>query len=538
MKVGTSYKHKEISGDYDAIVIGSGMGGLATAAWLAKHGGKRVLVLERHYTAGGFTHTFRRPGYEWDIGVHYIGQVMDLDSPVRQAFDDLTGAELDWADMGEVYDKVLIGDDSYDFVKGREEWRSRMHEYFPAERQAIDRYLDLLRSTFRRTGLFFAEKAMPEPMARVAGGLMRWPLMRRARKNTRETLEELTRDQRLIGVLTAQWGDYGLPPSQSSFFIHALVAGHYLKGGAYPVGGSSRIAATIEPVIEAAGGAVVTSAEVSEIVVEEGRAVGVRMADGNELRAPAVISNAGFSNTFSRLLPAAVVSSLGFEEVAERFEPSTAHLSLYIGLQETAADLDLKKTNLWIYPDHDHDRNVERFLDDPSAPLPLAYISFPSAKDPDFERRCPGRATIEVVTMVPYEWFRKWEDKPWMKRGEEYVELKEKLTERLLEPLYEHCPQVQGKVDHAELSTPLSTRHFTGYAQGEIYGLTATPERFAERRLKPRTPVPGLYLTGSDASTAGVAGALYGGLFAASAVLRRDLRGDVAKGAEAARSAG
>ncbi len=139
--------------------------------------------------------------------------------------------------------------------------------------------------------------------------------------------------------------------------------------------------------------------------------------------------------------------------------------------------------------------------------------------------------------MVPYEWFRRWEDKAWMKRGEEYMELKEKLTERLLEPLYEHCPQVQGKVDHAELSTPLSTRHFTGYLEGEIYGLTATPERFAERRLKPRTPVPGLYLTGSDASTAGVAGALYGGLFAASAVLRRDLRGEVVKGAETARSA-
>lgn len=70
MKVGTGYKQTKISGDYDAIIIGSGMGGLATAGCLAKHEGQRVLVLERHYTAGGFTHTFRRPGYEWDVGVH------------------------------------------------------------------------------------------------------------------------------------------------------------------------------------------------------------------------------------------------------------------------------------------------------------------------------------------------------------------------------------------------------------------------------------------------------------------------------------
>ncbi len=537
MKVGTSCKHADIGTDYDAIVIGSGMGGLATAGLLAKHGGKRVLVLERHYTAGGFTHTFRRPGYEWDVGVHYIGQVMDPDSPIRQAFDDLTDAQLEWADMGEVYDRIIIGEDAYDFVKGREEWRARMHGYFPAEREAIDGYLDLLRSTFRRAGLFFAEKTVPPLVANLAGGLMRRPLMRRARRTTRDTLEELTRNQQLIGVLTGQWGDHGLPPSQSSFFMHALIAGHYLKGAAYPVGGSSRIAATIEPVIEAAGGAIVTSAEVSEILIEEGRAVGIRLSDGAELRAPAIISNAGFSNTFCRLLPAQLASRLGLAQVAERREPSTSHLSLYVGLEETASDLGLGKTNLWIYPHHDHDRNVELFLADPNAPLPVAYISFPSAKDPDFERRCPGRATIEVVTLAPYEWFQRWEDLPWKKRGEEYEELKARLTDRLLEPLYEHCPQVKGKIDHAELSTPLSTRHFAGYPEGEIYGLAATPERFAERSLKPRTSVPGLYLTGSDASTAGVAGALYGGMFAASAVLRRDLRETIAKGAEAARSA-
>ena len=536
MKVGTSYKQAEIAGDFDAIVIGSGMGGLTVAALLAKHGGKRVLVLERHYTAGGFTHSFRRPGYEWDVGVHYIGQVMDPASPVRQAFDDLTNAQLEWADMGEIYDKVIIGDDEYEFVKGRENWRTRMHDCFPDDREAIDGYLDVLYSTVRRAGLFFAEKSVPPLVSRLAGGLMRRPVMRRASKTTRETLETLTMNQRLIGVLTAQWGDYGLPPAESSFFIHALIAAHYLKGGAYPVGGASRIAATIEPVIESAGGAVITSAEVTEILVEKERAVGVRMADGSELRAPTIISNAGFTNTFFQLMPSDASASHGMAEVAERVRPSMSHLSLYVGIKATAAELGLEKTNLWIYPHHDHDRNVELFLADPNAPLPVAYISFPSAKDPDFERRCPGRATLEVVTLAPYEWFRQWEDKAWMKRGEDYEELKAKLTERMLEPLYEHCPQVLGKIDHVELSTPLSTRHFAGFAQGEIYGLAATPARFAERSLMPRTPVLGLFMTGTDAATLGVVGALYGGMSAASVILGRDLRGAVAKGAEAARS--
>jgi all-trans-retinol 13,14-reductase len=179
---------------------------------------------------------------------------------------------------------------------------------------------------------------------------------------------------------------------------------------------------------------------------------------------------------------------------------------------------------------------VERFFNDSRAPLPVAYVSFPSAKDPSFEERCPGRATVEVITLVPYAWFRKWENKPWKKRGEEYEELKAKLAERMLEPLLAHCPQLHGKVDHMELSTPLSTRHFTGHAHGQIYGLAATPGFFADRALRPRTPIPGLFLTGSDVCTLGVGGALSGGMLTAAAILGRDLRGAIAKSANQARS--
>jgi all-trans-retinol 13,14-reductase len=108
--VGLSYKQQPPTGAYDAIVISSGMGGLAAAAVLAKHGGKRVLVLERHYTPGGYTHVFRRSDYKWDVGLHYIGQVHDPRSETRRVFDDITDGKLRWAPMPDVYDRVLIGD--------------------------------------------------------------------------------------------------------------------------------------------------------------------------------------------------------------------------------------------------------------------------------------------------------------------------------------------------------------------------------------------------------------------------------------------
>src|ERR1700675_317114 len=95
-QIGLSYKQHPVQDSWDAIVIGSGIGGLTVAALLAKHAGKKVLILERHYTAGGFTHVFRRPGYEWDVGVHYVGQVNTPGSPAHALFDYLAEGRLSW----------------------------------------------------------------------------------------------------------------------------------------------------------------------------------------------------------------------------------------------------------------------------------------------------------------------------------------------------------------------------------------------------------------------------------------------------------
>ena len=522
MRIGTSYKQHGIQGNFDVIVIGSGIGGLATAALLTKHGGKRVLVLERHYTAGGFTHTFHRRGYEWDVGVHYIGQTQP-GTLLRRAFDEISNDALEWADMGEVYDTIVFPDARYEFRAGWRNFRESMINYFPDQEEAILSYLSLVHDCVKASRGYFAEKVLPRHLASVVGPLMRRKATKLASQTTLGVLRELTNDRRLIAVLTGQFGDYGLPPAQSSFFMHSLVVNHYFGGAAYPVGGSGRIAETIIPVIEDGGGSVITSAEVDTILVENNRAVGVRLADGSEHRAEAVISNAGVVGTYAKLLPPATRAKHGLEEKLGAVRPSVAHASLYLGFKKTAAELGLSKGNLWVYPTDDHDANVARFVSDPDAPLPVAYISFPSAKDPDFERRYPGRATVEVVTLAPFERFAAWKDRKWGRRGDQYNREKETLTQKLLAALFEQCPQLENEVDHCELSTPLSTRHFANFGSGEIYGLDHDPQRFAQRWLVPKTPIRGLYLTGSDICSAGVGGALMGGVLSGSAVLGKNL---------------
>ena len=523
MRIGTPLKHDTRDGPFDAIVVGSGIGGLATAAILAREAGRRVLVLERHYTAGGFTHVFHRPGFEWDVGVHYVGDVHRPGSALRRLFDYLSRGRLAWAPMDDVYDRVIIGERHYDFVAGHEAFRARMQAYFPAETGGIDAYLDATRRCARASGAYFTEKAMPGPIAFLAGGVIRHGFMKYAAQTTLEVVQGCTRNAELAGVLTAQYGDYGLPPGESSFGMHAIVAAHYLEGAAYPAGGSSAIAASVLPTIEEAGGAVLVDAEVDDILIDAGAAVGVRITGGREFRAPVVVSDAGVATTFERLVPDGTPGRSAYLDLVSRIGPSAGHVCLYVGLDGSASELRLSTTNLWIHPSADHDANVAAYLADDRAPLPMVYISFPSAKDPDFARRYPGRSTVEVLTLAPYGRFVTWAEERWRRRGDDYEQVKARMTDRLLEHLYAHVPQARGRVLHAELSTPLSTRHFANYGRGEIYGLNHTPARFAERMLKPATPIKGLFLTGQDICTAGVGGAAFGGVITASAVLHRNV---------------
>jgi len=509
---------------FDAIVIGSGTGGLSVASLLAQEG-KRVLLLEQHYIIGGYTHAFKRKGYIWDVGLHYVGQVHKKGTLLNKAFRYISNDMLKWEALDDVYDRAVFGETEYEFPCGRENLKTKLKEYFPHEKDStsIDAYFALLDEVNNVGVAYYIEKVIPPFLSKIMGSFLRRKVLKFSDQTTLDVLHSITDNEKLIGVLTAQYGDYGLQPKDSSFYMHAVLANHYMEGAAYPVGGGPRLAETIVPVIEQAGGCVVSQASVQRIIVENNRAIGVEMTNGECLYAHTIISDAGIVNTFSKLLDEDVIQQHKLDSMLEKLSPSSAHMGLYVGIRESTKQLNLPKCNYWIFPDeYDHVKNQEQYTDI-NAPLPVAFASFPSAKDPESELHYHGRTTAEVIILLPDSWFSKWDATSWKKRGEEYETLKEDIAQKMLEQLYRVAPQLKGKVDYYEVSSPLSTKHFSAHPYGEIYGSAHTPARFRQTCLKPHTPVKHLYLTGQDAMIASISGGVMGGVLCASAILKKDM---------------
>lgn len=512
-KTEKSWSTTSPEGPWDYIVVGSGMGGMTTAALLAKLG-KRVLVLEQHYVPGGFTHTFKRKRWVWDVGVHAVGEVTEHTMTGR-VLRALTDGRLEWTSLGPVYDEFFFpGGTHVEFPDNPLQFRENLIAVFPDQTRAIDDYLGLIRRTAKDMRGFLLSRALPPGTAWLTDRVLARKGLEALRRRTIDVMTELTPDARLRAVLLSQWGYYGSPPSRSAFGMHALVARHFLHGGYYPVGGSGRIAETLLKTVADAGGWTRIKASAARIVIEGDRAVGVELEGGEVIRAGGVVSAIGALETVERLLPDRYHDE-GWRQAIGGLLPSPAHLCLNLGFEGDIRAAGAGAANKWFYGTWDVEDEVWRADQMESRPAPVLYTSFPSLKDPTHD---PGERQLhtgEVVTFMPLSDFARWDGSRWMKRGGDYEGFKQRLTERILEQIYGHLPGLKPLTVHAELSTPLSTVHFTRAAGGAIYGLEPSVERYANRWLRARTPVGGLFLSGVDVASVGVMGAMVGGVLAA-----------------------
>lgn len=501
--------------DYDTIVIGSGMGGLTTAALLTRLDNQSVLVLEKHHTPGGFTHSFTRQGrYHWDVGVHYVGGMAQDEVP-RKLSDFVSEGRLEWSKLPDPHDVFVYPDETFGVPSNKEAYREKLIAKFPEEEDAIDAYFADVEDAVNWYRRRLLSESLPGPLQ---WGVEQWNALNdsMALRTTRDYLEDRFDNPRLRSLVTSNWGDYGLLPSESAFAIHALVSWSYYEGAYYPVGGSQQISESILPTIEEHGGECRVNQTVEEILVEDGMAHGVRVRNNetdevHTIEADTVVSGAGSYNTYCRLLSDDENRRVqDFADELEKFPEGRSFVTAYLGLEESPESLGVDGENYWVNRSWDQNPSTVNPFEILRGEPSLCFLSFGPENDPEADYH-----TAQAITMAPYRAFEEWSDESWPRKSEEYRDLKSRIGDGLLGLAEEAVPGLGDLVDFREVSTPLSIEHFTAHQHGAPYGVPAVPERYQSGFTGVNTPIDNLYLTGADAGSPGVMGAAFSGLFAA-----------------------
>ncbi len=526
--------------NWDAIVIGSGLGGLTTAAYLATNG-MRTLVLEQHYVAGGNSHVFRRKAakgklnFEFDVGVHYIGDCEPGGTiPMVLRGVGLEG-KIEFLPMDpDGFDTLMFPGLTVKVPKGWDKYRERLVAALPDDETGIHRCLDVMEAVAREFGqvkLPVAPEDMPR-MMQAAPTFMKWGM-----RSLAELYEDCGLGQKARAVIAAESGDYAAPPSRVPVILHAVLMDHYLKaGGFYPKGGGQVIAAHLVDVIRSNGGEVRTQVKVERIIIEDSRVAGVTLTGGEVLRAPVVVSNADLKRTLLDMVGREHIS----ETTAARVDGYRMALPLfcvYLGL-----DIDLRETmpntNFWCFSSFDVEGMYQDAYEGRVPRDLMLYITAGSVKDPGNEAMAPkGCTSLEVMTLVPAG-YRFWEVEKGpasgekYQRNEEYRSVKTSLMEAMISGAEQYIPGLREHIVWKEAATPVTQERYTLSTGGTSYGIELSTDQFGPLRPSPKTEIEGLYLAGASTVFGhGITGVMRGGVGCASAVLGRDLAAEVTAGA-------
>jgi adrenodoxin-NADP+ reductase len=515
----------------DAIVVGSGLGGLSTAACLAA-AGKSVLVLEQHEIVGGCSQTFRRKGiWEFDCGVHYVGGcVPGSDGTIPTVLrglgveDRIAWSRLDDSGM----DTVHFPEHQFRVPTSWDGLTENLRRCFPADAEGLTKCV----AELRRIGEG-ADRINDVPHSvGVVLPLLKRPLEALAIARGLEFPIGHLFDRCKLGLearasLLALVHLHNTPPARTPALLVAVLLRHYFKDGAYfPTQGGQVLAANLVEVIRAHGGQVRTKTRVQSIDVDAGRVQGVTLTDGERLRADIVVSNADAHRTFQNLIDPRHLSQRTVKRI-ERFRRPHSIFSMYLG-----ADIDLSRTrpatNFVLHDRYDIQTTYDLLDRGQWDPKGWLAVSSPTLKTGGVRHYGPaGYSAIEMFTTVPAEYDFWGGGDPMTGTGYKwssvYRERKAEIEGVLLERTLRALPELRGHVVWQESATPLTHERFT--LSRMPYGPENAKDQIGPfRRLSVTTEIGGLYLAGaSTAFLYGVAFTLRGGVGTASAILGRDL---------------
>jgi len=500
----------------DAVVIGAGLGGLSAAGYLAKSG-RRVVVLEHHYAPGGYAHEFKRRGFRFEVALH----ALDGAGPggwLHPMLDDLGVLErVEFVALDPFYTtrypdyEITVPLDQAAYIR-------QLKTDFPDQADGIDDFFAAIRRVAGDMGRFLKDRKAgisSSPMEMM----QRYPDMAMAfAQNWQAFLDLHISDRRLQAVVSALWGYLGLPPSQISAGLFALVLASYHSSGAwYPRGGSQAMSRAMVEAIEERGGEVRFRNTVTKIDVRDGKVVAVETDRGLRVEADLVISNAS---------PAATVDMAGrgnFDETflsgIDRDIPALSNLVVYLALDRDLVAEGWDYHEFFLSEGYDIEEDYAAMLEGDFSQAGLVIANYTEA-DPGCAPE--GKSVIAIVSLAPWDYADVWGtggNLDGYSKNPEYLRLKDEAADILIDRVEQLIPGLRESIIIREVGTPLTNVRYSLNPGGSIYGRQQTVENMMNRRSA-RSPIPNLLFAGAWVGGGGMSAAIASGRSAASTARR------------------
>ncbi len=474
------------------VIIGSGLGGLSCGVILAKNGYK-VTLLEQGVQLGGCLQCFMRGGAKFETGMHFVGSAykgQTLDKLMH--YLELTDVKLSQLSP-DGYDVVSLNGKRYKFATGREAFIRQMTEYFPDQRENLERYYDLIEKVAGASSLHSLKYADSDVMVNAEYQL----------RSINAVVEEIITDPLLAKVIVGNLPLYAAERDKTPFSVHAFIMDFYNQSAFRFVGGSDTVAKSLVKTIERYGGEVLNRRKVEEIICDDTHAVAVKTQSGEEIPCDYVISDTHPMRTLEMLDTKLIRPA--FRRRVNEIPQTIGGFSLYLKFKKDRCPY--MNYNLYSY-NGDTPWNCENY-DETTWPKGFLYMHLCHKENPKFAE------TGVILSYMHIEDVERWRDTKVGHRGEEYEAFKREKAEHLLKAVEREFPEIMDQIESYYTSTPLTYRDYTGAEGGGMYGIAKDVNKVAYR-VSQKTRVPNLYQTGQNINSHGMLGVLVGSLVTCS----------------------